>query len=117
MSNMLLHHNTETRWSRDSLDARRQAIAAAHTCGTTGAAVVAALTNLADEILLDLYTASSDQEPDPTGVALVALGGYGRRELAPYSDIDLMFLYAPQHEPKARALSIAILHILWDLGF
>jgi len=117
MSNMLLHHNTETKWSRDSLDARRQAIAAAHTCGATGAAVVAALTNLADEILLDLYTASNDQEPDPTGVALVALGGYGRRELAPYSDIDLMFLYAPQHEQKARALSTAILHTLWDLGF
>src|SRR6266540_5194339 len=117
MSNMLLHHNTETRWSRDSLDARRQAIAAAHTYGATGAAVVAALTNLADEILLDLYTASNDQEPDPTGVALVALGGYGRRELAPYSDIDLMFLYEPLHEREARAVSTAILHVLWDLGF
>jgi len=83
MSSILLQPSAKTKWSRDSLDARRQAIADSHARGATGAAVVAALTNLADEILLDLYTASSDKEPDPTGVALVALGGYGRRELPP----------------------------------
>ena len=81
--------------------------------------VVTALTDLADEILLDLYRANLGAAgvSDPPGIALVALGGYGRRELAPYSDIDLMFLYAPHHEQKVGALSTAILHTLWDLGF
>ena len=106
-------------WTREALDASRQAIAGAHIRWATGAEVVTALTDLTDEILLDLY--HSNQETagmsDQTGVALVALGGYGRRELAPYSDIDLMFLYAFPYETQARALSMAILHTLWDLGF
>lgn len=80
--------------------------------------IVTALTTLADEILLDLYRDSaSSEETEPAGIALVALGGYGRRELSPYSDIDLMFLYAPGAEQTARAISTAVLHALWDLGF
>lgn len=117
MSSTLLQQRAETKWSRESLDARRQAIAGSHARGATGVAVVTALTDLADEILLDLFAAAYGDALDQNGVALVALGGYGRRELAPYSDIDLMFLYAPQHERKAQASSTAILHTLWDLGF
>jgi [protein-PII] uridylyltransferase len=119
MLESVLSRTTGSHWTRETLDARRQAIAGAHARGATGVEVVTALTDLADTILLDLYHASLGAAgmSDPSGVALVALGGYGRRELAPYSDIDLMFLYAPLHEQQARALSTAILHTLWDLGF
>jgi len=97
MLESVLSRTTGSQWTRETLDARRQAIAGAHTHGATGVEVVTALTGLADEVLLDLYHASLGIAgiSDPSGVALVALGGYGRRELAPYSDIDLMFLYAP----------------------
>ena len=106
-------------WTRAALDARRQAIEGAHAHGATGVEIVTSLTDLADEILLDLYHANlgASGMSDKSGIALVALGGYGRRELAPYSDIDLMFLYAPPCEKQAGALSTAILHTLWDLGF
>lgn len=106
-----------TLWTREALDARRQAIADAHARGASGVEVVTALTDLADELLLDLYNRDAVSGIGPSGVALVALGGYGRRELAPYSDIDLMFLYTPQREQEARALSTGVLHTLWDLGF
>src|SRR5207249_671370 len=48
---------------------------------------------------------------------LVALGGYGRRELAPYSDIDIMFLFRPEAGPTVASLSRQVLHHLWDVGF
>ena len=104
-------------WTRAALDVSRQAIEAAHAHGATGMEVVTALSDLADEILRDLAHAHREGSSDVPGIALVALGGYGRRELAPYSDIDLMFLYAPDCEAQAGVLSTAILHHLWDLGF
>ncbi|MGH9752840.1 MAG: [protein-PII] uridylyltransferase, partial [Blastocatellia bacterium] len=50
--------------------------------------------------------------------AIVALGGYGRRELAPHSDIDIMFLRRNRGDAGfAAKLSEAILYLLWDVGF
>jgi len=102
MMDSVLSPTIGNHWTREALDARRQAIAEAHARGATGVEVVTALTDLADEILLDLYHSNQEAAgmPDRTGVALVALGGYGRRELAPYSDIDLMFLYASPNTPS-----------------
>ncbi len=52
-------------------------------------------------------------------VALVAFGGYGRGELNPCSDIDLMFLHAGGADPKATVLgewTSGLLYTLWDIG-
>ena len=49
------------------------------------------------------------------GVALVALGGYGRGELSPRSDVDLVFLYRGRKKPVA--LTKRVLYALWDAGF
>lgn len=119
MVESVLNRATGIQWARAVLDARRQAIEGEHARGATGVEVVISLTDLADEILLDLYHENlrASGMSAQSGIALVALGGYGRRELAPYSDIDLMFLYAPHCERQAGALSTAILHTLWDLGF
>jgi [protein-PII] uridylyltransferase len=48
-------------------------------------------------------------------LALVGLGGTGRGEMAPFSDLDLMFLAAKAPSPEQERLSEAVLHILWDL--
>jgi [protein-PII] uridylyltransferase len=72
---------------------------------------------LVDQIVLDL--SREFLSSDPAAIAklcLVALGGYGRRELFPYSDIDLLFLFADvdaqgRYQEGMRAISRA----LWDL--
>ncbi len=49
-------------------------------------------------------------------VALVAVGGYGRKELFPYSDIDLLFLHDGRNGRTAEHIAKNILYVLWDLG-
>ncbi|MEK7286671.1 MAG: [protein-PII] uridylyltransferase [Nitrospirota bacterium] len=81
------------------------------------------LTRLADEIVEALYQAqlnaasSSDRSQILEGLAIVALAGYGRSELSPYSDLDIMFLYKPSCQVAAQEASKVILHRLWDIGF
>ena len=49
-------------------------------------------------------------------LALVALGGYGRGELAPFSDVDLLFLLPYKMTPRSEQVIEAVLYFLWDLG-
>ena len=51
--------------------------------------------------------------PERSGVALVAVGGLGRREMAPYSDLDLMLLYTKGTQDVA-AIADAIWYPVWD---
>ena len=49
-------------------------------------------------------------------VAAVALGGYGRKELAPYSDIDLLFLHPGRPTKTVKQFVEQVLYLLWDMG-
>jgi [protein-PII] uridylyltransferase len=58
-----------------------------------------------------------DQAPR---VALLAVGGFGRGELNPYSDIDILFLYANEGAKMGAQVNDIVQHILymlWDIGF
>ncbi|MCJ8138683.1 [protein-PII] uridylyltransferase [Falsirhodobacter halotolerans] len=48
-------------------------------------------------------------------LAVIAVGGYGREEMAPFSDVDLLFLTQPRATDADRAVVEATLYILWDL--
>src|SRR5271166_5559719 len=82
-----------------------------------GRTAVAQRTQLIEEILKRLWRDQvSADEPAPRGFALVATGGFGRCWLFPYSDIDLLFLYADHrgeetHKEAVRSFS----QELWDL--
>jgi [protein-PII] uridylyltransferase len=67
---------------------------------------------IVDACLRDLF-ASSDPGP---GVALVALGGYGRGSLTPGSDIDLLILHDGSNASRVADVAERILYPLWDAG-
>ncbi len=57
-----------------------------------------------------------DVQGQDHGAALVALGGYGRRELFPFSDVDLLLLYHPDASYRLEQISDAVFYPLWDAG-
>ncbi|MBW3594072.1 MAG: [protein-PII] uridylyltransferase [Actinobacteria bacterium] len=66
-----------------------------------------------DRALADLAARTFGPNPD---VSLVAVGGYGRGELSPFSDIDLLFLVRPRSELSPATLR-GLLYPLWDAGW
>lgn len=50
------------------------------------------------------------------GVSVVAVGGYGRRELCPYSDIDLLFLHTKKNKSLVKHMVESLVYFLWDLN-
>ncbi|MCX8101356.1 MAG: [protein-PII] uridylyltransferase [Geminicoccaceae bacterium] len=50
-------------------------------------------------------------------LAVIAVGGYGRAELAPFSDIDILFLHPYKPAPYVEQMTEFLMHRLWDLGF
>ncbi|MFK0231489.1 [protein-PII] uridylyltransferase [Streptomyces vinaceus] len=75
-----------------------------------------ALAGLTDGWLNALFTTAL-RESGVRGAALVAVGGYGRAELSPRSDLDLLLLHDGKAEPRAlSALADRIWYPVWDLG-
>jgi len=61
------------------------------------------------------FAAARILEQPASGLAIVGLGGTGRGEMAPFSDLDLMFLTARAATPEQERAAEAVLHLLWDL--
>ncbi|MDP3091750.1 MAG: [protein-PII] uridylyltransferase [Nitrospira sp.] len=102
---------------------QRQAIARRLMDGASGAELVVAQTDLADGLIVGRYRNAARQGGEAMMTAafqqccLVAIGGYGRRELSPYSDIDLMVLFRPEAQKIVPDFVRQVLHPLWDIGF
>ena len=94
------------------------AIRGAFLAGATGAATIAARAESVDALVKGLWADAIAASPLlAQNVALVAIGGYGRSELFPYSDVDLLFvldgkLQETDVKPSIRKLS----QELWDAG-
>lgn len=85
--------------------------------GASGRQIVQQLTHLFDHLNAALYKAVSIDlsAGDIAGCALIALGGYGRGEMNPRSDLDLMFYYEADRKGTAKIISDRMLYLLWDL--
>lgn len=83
--------------------------------GLSGRSLLLHHSRLVDEFIAGCFAGAARNLP-PETVALVALGGYGRRELFPYSDIDLMLLYHPDFRDGVKGIADAVLYPLWDSG-
>jgi [protein-PII] uridylyltransferase len=102
---------------------QRQAIQQRLLAGASGDEVVVATTDMVDGLIIGRYRTAARTGGEALTTAgfqqccLVAIGGYGRRELAPHSDIDLMFLFHPDAAKVMPELVKQVLHPLWDSGF
>ena len=115
--------------AREKIGQLREKLHERHNQGSPGVQICAALTDLVDSVLLDLFHSAVDQltansrerEELQSRLALVPHGGYGRRDVAPYSDVDLMLLYdseaLDQISPLAQCFTQDIVDSGLQLGF
>jgi [protein-PII] uridylyltransferase len=107
---------------RRVLDAGRDEVRRRFDASNRGTEAARELCFLTDQIVRALYefvTTAVYPVANPTKgehLALVAVGGYGRGELAPYSDIDLLFLLPYKPTPHTEQVVEYMLYALWDLG-
>jgi [protein-PII] uridylyltransferase len=96
-----------------------------HQAGVGGREICASRVNLVDILLRHVFNAAA-ASTDPkksavqTPLALIALGGYGRGELNPFSDVDFMLLHGSSKKkvsPYVEQIVEQILYLLWDIGF
>jgi [protein-PII] uridylyltransferase len=73
----------------------------------------ALFTSEIDKLLANAYTSSLDETGIDRHICLMALGGYGRGELCPYSDIDLLILHSGEADNEKIAAAV---RFFWDMG-
>ena len=116
-----IEHAQAVTQAKARLSQGREEILGRHRAGAGGQEVVRAISELTDQVVGELFQAIAAEVPGGPDipVALVATGGYGRRELSPRSDVDLLALLPDDASPqKARADAIAerLHRALWDAG-
>lgn len=101
---------------REALDAGRAEIARRLSAAPTrGLEAAGAQAYLVDQLLRLLLDSATRLYPEAEPVALVAVGGYGRGEMAAHSDVDIAFLTAAAPSPHAQRVVEAVLYALWDM--
>jgi len=93
-----------------------------HKAGGGGREIARKRVDLLDVVMRHLFDTALEQvgiQPDDTKLAIIAIGGYGRGELNPCSDVDIMFLHAGSAKPAKKEAEVIekILYLLWDVGF
>lgn len=107
---------------REHLAGERRRVRDLHRFPSSGAKVVEQLTCLVDDVVARLVRAALDDMGQSAAiefescVAVVALGGYGRAELSPYSDIDLLVLYDSRAHAAISAFARRLVQDVWDSG-
>ena len=107
---------------KSALAAGRDEIKQRFEVGGSGAETVLAQSFLIDQLIRVIYDFAAEcvyPAANPTladRLSVVAVGGYGRQELAPFSDIDLLFLLPYKETPRHEQIIEYVLYMLWDLG-
>jgi [protein-PII] uridylyltransferase len=107
--------------ARAYLDSIRAELAERHFAGASGGEIVAAMTAAMDDMIRALFRYADAEHARRSPklnqkITVVARGGYGRGELNPQSDVDLLFLHDYKRGPYAEIVTEIMLHTLWDAG-
>ncbi len=107
-------------WTVDDLREQylREMTLVRQTCERTGdgTAAIRRRSAVVDRILIEMWRRAFADVP-VQNVALLALGGYGRKDLFPYSDIDVLFAFADDRaEEQSKEAIRAIIQGMWDIG-
>ncbi len=99
----------------------RDRIEKCHRFGLGGIEIVEEYTRLADNVVQQIYQDGIQRGmlPEDAPLTILALGGYGRAELNPYSDIDVMLVYDDSKISIGELESFAshLVAVLWDVGY
>jgi [protein-PII] uridylyltransferase len=98
-------------WCLDGRSAWRQR----HQDGTPATHVARGLADMMEQMVVGLFARAAEALPlGHPGVALVALGSLGRREMCPYSDLDLIVVSEAPKSDAVRAVADGLFYPLWD---
>lgn len=94
-----------------------------HRYGLSGLEVVSARARVVDALIVQVYRMALERHgqrrpsrrQEPAAAAVVAVGGYGRGELCPHSDVDLLILYDRSSVEFGRFLAQELIYLLWDI--
>lgn len=105
--------------AREYVVKTRDQVQAWHDAGARGGDVVAVFTEAIDDLIRWLFESASEGYRRryvqlDQACTVLAQGGYGRGELNPHSDIDLLFLYPHKMTPYVETVTETILYALWD---
>lgn len=109
------------RQSKEYLAAQTENARNLHISGASGSQIVQMIASTMDSMVMALYntlmTSGDGSEQTTEGhISLVAVGGYGRGELNPCSDVDIMFLHDGTLPPETiEGFAQKLLYFLWDL--
>lgn len=114
-------HKPSLKELKDYISKGHEWLLSRHYSGASGFDIVKGHTSLIDILLKQLFIDARDaaqaKYPEALDIcSVVAIGGYGRGELNPYSDIDILFLYPSNITSYLKVLTEGILYHLWDLG-
>jgi [protein-PII] uridylyltransferase len=103
-------------WISSHIKSARDAASRGLREGKSGGALSLSLTESVETAISDVlsYHFAAAGIGDSSGIAVLATGSYGRRELAPFSDLDLLFLCKKSPDAKVATLAHSILVPLWD---
>lgn len=109
-------HPQATRELKKILQDTREILHRAQSEGASSTKIISLWTWFTDQLLINIWLSISKQYPENNCCSLVAVGGYGRGELHPSSDIDLMILIGEEMNDSFAESGKRFLHSLWDLG-
>jgi len=82
-----------------------------------GSASIRRRSTLVDKVVRQLWNELAENQADPASIAIVATGGFGRKELFPYSDVDILFLCASDSvERDLHDVIRTCTQAMWDIG-